>query len=107
MGFEWLQKFSGGMDIIPVFIALGGLASIRLLPTAKRIETRLAYTLSVICFLALPIAQTGWVIAVIRDVPFMGTLLDNVWTIYNFASLAAIIILLHTMEPRHRKGYEK
>lgn len=107
MDWTWLQKFSGGLDVIPIFIALAGLASMRALPPAKRIETRLAYTLAGICFVALPIAQIGWIAAVIKGVPYLGSLLDNVWTIYNFASLSCIMLLMHTMEPRKRQGYEQ
>jgi len=106
MDLTWLQKFSGGLDVIPIFISIAGLATMRNLPDAKRVETKLAYTLCVICFLALPVAQIGWIAAVIKEVPFMGSLLDNVWTIYNFASLSAMLIMLHTMEPRKR-NYDK
>lgn len=102
MDWSFLNKFSGGLDIIPVFIALAGLASMRSLKRPYRIETRLAYVLAGTCFVALPVAQIGWIAAVIQGIPFMGTLLDNVWTIYNFASLSCILILLHTMQPRLR-----
>lgn len=106
MDLSWLQKFSGGLDIIPIFMAIVGLISMKGLPEARRIETKLAYTLCAICFLALPVAQIGWIAAVIQEVPFMGSLLDNVWTIYNFASLGAMMLLMHTMEPRKR-SYDK
>ena len=102
MDFSWLQKFSGGFDVIPIFIALAGIVSMRSLPHAHRIETKLAYTLAGICFASLPIAQIGWISSVIRGVPHLGSLMDNVWTIYNFASLSCILILLHTMQPRKR-----
>ena len=103
MDWSWLQKFSGGLDIIPIFIAIGGLLSMRMVPRTqdrKTAETRLAYFLAILCFVALPIAQIGWIAAVIRQVPAMGSLLDNVWTIYNFASLTCILLLIHTQEPR-------
>ncbi len=106
MDWSWLQKFSGGLDVIPIFIALTGLYCMRYLPHAHRLETKLAYTLGGICFVALPIAQIGWIAAVIQGVPYLGSLLDNVWTIYNFASLTCMMLLMHTMEPRKRKGYE-
>ena len=102
MNWDWLQKFSGGLDVIPIFIALAGIASMRALPHAHRLETKLAYTLAGICFVALPVAQIGWISSVIKGVPHLGTLLDNVWTIYNFASLTCMLILLHTMQPRKR-----
>lgn len=104
MDWSWLQKFSGGLDLIPICIALAGLYSIRALPAAIRIETKLIYTLAVVCFIALPIAQINWVVAVIREVPALGSLMDNVWTIYNFASLSCILLCLHTMEPRKRSS---
>lgn len=103
MDLSWLNKFSGGLDVIPIFIALAGLVAMRGLEPAKRIEQKLARVLACVCFVALPVAQIGWIAAVINGVPFLGTLLDNVWTIYNFASLTAIIILLHTTEPKGRR----
>lgn len=106
MDWSWINKFSGGLDVIPIFIALGGLLTLKNLPYAHRIETKLAYTLAATCMVSLPIAQIGWIAAVIQDVPFLGSLLDNVWTIYNFSSLVCILICLHTMEPRRRKGYD-
>jgi hypothetical protein len=102
MDWSWLNKFSGGLDVIPVFIALGGLVAMRRLGRAQGIEQHLARLLAIVCFVALPVAQIGWIAAVIQGIPFMGTLLDNVWTIYNFASLFAILLLLHTTEPRQR-----
>lgn len=102
MDFTWLQKFSGGLDVIPIFIALAGLVSMRSLPHPPRLDAKLAYTLAGVCFVALPIAQIGWIAAVIKEVPYLGSLLDNVWTIYNFASLSCMLICLHTMQPRKR-----
>ena len=96
MDWSWLQKFSGGLDVIPIFIAILGLVSMRKAAKAESVEVKLAYTLAVICFTALPVAQIGWIAAVIEGVPFMGSLLDNVWTIYNFASLSCILLLIHT-----------
>ena len=92
---SWLQKFSGGLDLIPVFIALAGIALAMRLPKADTIEIRFANILAMICFVALPIAQFGWISAVIRGVPALGSIMDNVWTIYNFASLGAIMLLQH------------
>lgn len=100
MDFTWLQKFSGGLDVIPIFIALAGLVSMRSLPHPSRLDAKLAYTLAGICFVALPIAQIGWISSVIRGIPHLGTIMDNVWTIYNFASLSCILILLHTKRTR-------
>jgi len=100
MDWSWLSKFSGGLDVIPIFIALAGIVSLKALPAAHRLETKLAYTLAGICFIALPVAQIGWISSVIRGIPHLGTIMDNVWTIYNFASLSCILILLHTKRTR-------
>ena len=92
---SWLQKFSGGLDLIPVFIALAGIVLAMRLPKADTLEVRFANILAMICFIALPIAQIGWISAVVRGVPMLGSVMDNVWTVYNFASLGAIMLLQH------------
>jgi len=99
MDLSWLQKFSGGLDLIPVGIAIAGAVLAMRLPKAESIEDRLANLLAMVCFVALPIAQVGWVSSVIRGVPSLGSVMDNVWTIYNFASLGAIILLQHRRKP--------
>jgi hypothetical protein len=65
---------------------------------AHQIEDKLARTFAWMCFIALPVAQVSWIVAVIREVPMLGSLMDNVWTIYNFASLLCIMLLLHRRE---------
>ena len=95
MDLSWLQKFSGGLDLIPVGIAIVGAVMAFRLPRSTSIEGRLANTLAMICFIALPVAQVGWISSVIRGVPSLGSIMDNVWTIYNFASLGAIMLLQH------------
>ena len=92
---SWLQKFSGGLDLIPVFIALAGIVLAMRLPKADTLEVRFANILAMICFIALPVAQIGWISAVVRGVPMLGSVMDNVWTVYNFASLGAIMLLQH------------
>ena len=92
---SWLQKFSGGLDLIPVFIALAGIVLAMRLPKADTLEVRFANILAMICFIALPVAQIGWISAVVRGVPMLGSVMDNVWTVYNFASLSAIMLLQH------------
>jgi hypothetical protein len=95
MDLSWLQKFSGGLDLIPIGIAIaGGIMAMRL-PKADTIEARLGNALALVCFIALPIAQIGWISSVIRGVPALGSVMDNVWTIYNFASLSAIMLFQH------------
>ncbi len=95
MDFSWLQKFSGGLDLIPIGIAIvGGFMAVRM-PKAEAIEARLGNALALVCFVALPVAQIGWISSVIRGVPALGSVMDNVWTIYNFASLSAIMLLQH------------
>jgi hypothetical protein len=95
MDLSWLQKFSGGLDLIPVGIAICGVALAFRLPKAEALEDKLANFLAMVCFLALPIAQIGWISSVIRGVPALGSVMDNVWTIYNFASLGAILLFQH------------
>jgi len=99
MDISWLQKFSGGLDLIPVGIAIVGAIMALRLPRATSLEMRLANALAMVCFIALPIAQIGWVSSVIRGVPALGSIMDNVWTIYNFASLGAIMMLQHGRKP--------
>lgn len=95
MDFSWLHFFSGGLDLIPVGIALVGIALSLKLPKSETLEMRLANFLAMVCFIALPIAQIGWVSSVIRGVPALGSVMDNVWTIYNFASLSALMLFQH------------
>lgn len=95
MDFSWLQSFSGGLDLIPVGIAICGIVLAFKLPKAQTMDLRLANLLAMICFVALPIAQFGWISAVIRGVPALGSIMDNVWTIYNFASLGALLLFQH------------
>ena len=90
---SWLQKFSGGLDLIPVGIAIVGIFLSFRLPKPESLDERFANILAMICFVALPVAQIGWISSVVRGVPMMGSIMDNVWTIYNFASLGAIMIL--------------
>lgn len=95
MDWSWLNKFSGGLDVLPIFIALIGAAMMFRLPAAHQIEDKLARTFAWMCFISLPVAQVSWIVAVIREVPMLGSVMDNVWTIYNFASLLCIMLLLH------------
>jgi len=95
MDFSWLQKFSGGLDLIPIGIAIAGGVMAARLPKAETVEMRLANALAMVCFVALPVAQIGWVSSVISGVPALGSVMDNVWTIYNFASLSSIMLLQH------------
>lgn len=99
MDFSWLQKFSGGLDLIPVGIAIVGAFLAFRLPKVESIEDRFANFLAMVCFIALPVAQVGWIGSVIRGVPALGSVMDNVWTIYNFASLGAIILLQQRRKP--------
>jgi len=95
MDFSWLQKFSGGLDLIPVGIALVGIVLSFRLPKPENLEGRLANLLAMVCFVALPVAQIGWISSVIPDVPALGSIMDNVWTIYNLASLSALMLFQH------------
>lgn len=84
--------------MLPIFIALIGGAMMFKLPPAEQIEEKLARVFAWLCFVSLPVAQVSWIVAVIREVPMLGSLMDNVWTIYNFASLLCILLLLHRRE---------
>jgi hypothetical protein len=98
MDWSWLHDVSGGGDVLPIPIALFAVTGIVLslkLPKADTLEERFANLLAMICFIALPIAQIGWVSSVIRGVPALGSIMDNVWTIYNFASLGALLLFQH------------
>lgn len=98
MDWSWLNKFSGGLDVLPIFIALIGGAMMFKLPPAEQIEEKLARVFAWLCFVSLPVAQVSWIVAVIREVLMLGSLMDNVWTVYNFASLLCIMLLLHRRE---------
>ena len=95
MDISWINKFSGGLDLIPVAIALAGFFLMFRLPKAQTLERKLAHALAGICFVALPIAQISWIFAVIEGVPMLGAMMDSVWTIFNFCSVVALLILLH------------
>lgn len=84
--------------MLPIFIALIGGAMMFKLPPAEQIEEKLARVFAWLCFVSLPVAQVSWIVAVIREVPMLGSLMDNVWTVYNFASLLCILLLLHRRE---------
>lgn len=84
--------------MLPIFIALIGGAMMFKLPPAEQIEQKLARVFAWLCFVSLPVAQVSWIVAVIREVPMLGSLMDNVWTVYNFASLLCILLLLHRRE---------
>ena len=95
MDLTWLQKFSGGLDLLPVVIAIAGAVLMLRLPKAQTLEQKFAYALALVCFIALPIAQIGWIASVIRGVPALGSIMDNIWTVYNFASVLAILLMQH------------
>lgn len=99
MDLTWLQKFSGGLDLLPVVIAIGGAVLMLRLPKAQTLEQKFASALALVCFIALPIAQIGWIASVIRGVPALGSIMDNIWTVYNFASVLAILLMQHGRKP--------
>jgi hypothetical protein len=45
MDVSWINKFSGGLDLIPVAIALTGFFLMFRLPKAKTLERKLAHAL--------------------------------------------------------------
>lgn len=92
---EWLNMFSGGLDIIPILLAFFLLYYI---PKAIAISQRghtLIYYVSMIMALCMIIAQTGWVYAVTQDVYLLGTAFDNIWLIVNTCAVLIPIMLAH------------
>lgn len=92
---EWLNMFSGGLDIIPILLAVFILYYIPKAITIANPSYRLIYYISVIMAICMIIAQTGWVYAVTQDVYLLGTTFDNIWLIVNTCAVLIPIILAH------------
>ena len=92
MIMEWLNMFSGGLDLIPILIAIYLLYYIpKVLPTAKD-GSKIAYILSLLMAVCMIIAQSGWVYAVTQNVYLLGTAFDNIWLIVNTCAVAIPIL---------------
>lgn len=100
---EWLNMFSGGLDIIPVMMAA---YLIYIAPTSARLANgshRVAYYLSMIMAICMIIAQTGWVYAVTQGVYLLGTAFDNIWLIVNTLAVMIPLIFAHDQISRAKK----
>jgi hypothetical protein len=100
---EWLNMFSGGLDIIPVMI---GVYLIYIAPMAARASSeshRVAYYLSVVMAICMIVAQTGWVYAVTQGVYLLGTAFDNIWLVVNTLAVVIPLIFAHDQISRAKK----
>ena len=91
---EWLNMFSGGLDIIPIIIAVFSLFYIpKALRKSKSPGYKLAYILAIVLCISMIIAQSGWVYAVTQGVYLLGTAFDNIWLIVNTCAVLIPIII--------------
>lgn len=94
MEWAWLNDLSGGVDFLPIFIATFGLYYlIKPIRRADSVEEKLGWILAWVCALALIVAQTSWIYAIINEIPMLGTVMDNVWTIVNICATAGPLLL--------------
>lgn len=94
MDWSWLNYFSGGVDLLPIGIAAFGLYY---LPGAVRasesLEERLGWIMAWVAALALIVAQTSWIYAVIQEIRMLGSVMDNVWTVVNICATAGPLLV--------------
>ena len=94
MDWSWLNNFSGGVDVLPILIAVFGLYYlIKPIRRAESVEEKLGWILAWVCALALIVAQTSWIYAVINEILMLGSVMDNVWTIVNICATAGPLLL--------------
>ena len=94
MDWSWLNYFSGGVDLLPIGIAAFGLIYLpKAIRASESLEERLGWIMAWVCALALIVAQTSWIVAVINEIPMLGSVMDNVWTIVNICATAGPLIL--------------
>lgn len=93
---EWLNMFSGGLDIIPVLLSIYLLYYIRRVIKVSKGGYKIAYYLSILLAISMIIAQSGWVYAVTQNVYLLGTAFDNIWLIVN--TCAVLIPLIFAYE---------
>lgn len=94
MDWSWLNNFSGGVDVLPIFIAAFGLYYlIKPLRRAESVEEKLGWIMAWVAALALIVAQTSWIYAVINEIRMLGSVMDNVWTIVNICATAGPLLL--------------
>jgi hypothetical protein len=92
---EWLNMFSGGLDIIPVIL---GIYLIYYIPSVIKVSKdgyKIAYYLSILLAVSMIIAQSGWVYAVTQGVYLLGTAFDNIWLIVNTCAVLIPLIFAH------------
>jgi hypothetical protein len=92
---EWLNMFSGGLDIIPVIL---GIYLIYYVPSVIKVSKdgyKIAYYLSILLAVSMIIAQSGWVYAVTQNVYLLGTAFDNIWLIVNTCAVLIPLIFAH------------
>jgi hypothetical protein len=92
---EWLNMFSGGLDIIPVIL---GIYLIYYIPSVIKVSKdgyKIAYYLSILLAVSMIIAQSGWVYAVTQNVYLLGTAFDNIWLIVNTCAVLIPLIFAH------------
>lgn len=94
MEWSWLNDLSGGVDILPIFIAVFGLYYlIRPIREAETIDEKLGWITAWVCALALIVAQTSWIYAIINEIRMLGSVMDNVWTIVNICATVSPLLL--------------
>lgn len=94
MDWSWLNYFSGGVDLLPIGIAAFGLFYLpRAVRGAESAQERLGWIMAWVCALALIVAQTSWIYAVIQGIPMLGSVMDNVWTVVNICATAGPLLL--------------
>ena len=94
---EWLNMFSGGLDLLPVLLALYALFYI---PKAMRISrdgSKVAYLLTLLMCVSLIIAQSGWMYAVTQNIYLLGTAFDNIWLIVNTCAVIIPLLFAHDL----------
>lgn len=98
MDWSWLNKFSGGIDLLPIGIAMFGLYYLpRAVRKADSPEEKLGFILAIVCAASLIIAQTSWIVAVINEIPMLGSVMDNVWTIVNICCTAGPLLFANSV----------
>lgn len=94
MDWSWLNYFSGGVDLLPIGIAAFGLFYLpKAVRRAESAQERLGWIMAWVCALALIVAQTSWIYAVINEIRMLGSVMDNVWTIVNICATAGPLLL--------------
>jgi hypothetical protein len=83
------------IDILPVFVAMYALF-IMFIQISERNDFlsnthKIAIYMSMVGAVLLILAQGGWSTAYLNGVPFVSSLMDNVWTIFNMLTCVIYI----------------